>query len=129
MYMYMYISLVKRNSSLVHESLVFNMVDIDCLFQWFIMAIFHVFLQHTCIGMTRCEIKKIKLHSIRRTLFVFETSNVAKTIQFYLLVFSCSRCNTRHWYTNKWTKSLAESVCSNIWDEGRGLCLVICFDL
>lgn len=32
------------------------------------MAIFHVFLQH--IGMTTCEIKKIKLHSVRRTLYL-----------------------------------------------------------
>lgn len=32
MYMYMYISFVKRNSSFVYESLVYNMVDIDCCF-------------------------------------------------------------------------------------------------
>lgn len=49
------------------------------------MAIFHVFLQ--LIGMTTCEIKKIKLHSIRRTLFVFETSIVAKTFNFICLFF------------------------------------------
>lgn len=43
------------------------------------MAIFHVFLQH--IGMTTCKI------SVRRTLFVFETSNVAKTLNFICLFF------------------------------------------
>lgn len=34
--------------------------------------------------MTRCEIKKIKLHSVRRTLFVFETS---KLFNFICLFF------------------------------------------
>lgn len=48
------------------------------------MAIFHVFLQH--IGMTTYEMKK-KLHIVRRTLFVFETSIVAKTFNFICLFF------------------------------------------